>query len=227
MPSGKIGHWAFSAISATLAGGTDAMHSELLWADLEIGAGGMNLFERACLHLPSLVVILAENQRRNALELAKQNLIWDAVEGSSNFTDAAGGSSNDKRGTPCGGKEDGKSVRWRRCPAYSGDDQCHGRMTWRISGWCRWNASTARKSASGATYRIFERICRHSTKFPKRSTTSGSSGCMSMTSRSTSCFSYWTNPLELSISPKSTSRMSAPIGDFTLGAAQRHVGPVR
>lgn len=74
----------------TLAGGTDAMHSELLWADLAIGAGGMNLFERACLHLPSLVVILAENQRRNALELAKQNLIWDAVEGSSNFTDAVG-----------------------------------------------------------------------------------------------------------------------------------------
>lgn len=39
----------------------------LAWADIAIGAAGSNTWERAFLGLPSLVIVLADNQRENAL----------------------------------------------------------------------------------------------------------------------------------------------------------------
>lgn len=42
------------------------MPAHMLWADLAITAGGSTLWELACLGVPSLVVVLAENQRPGA-----------------------------------------------------------------------------------------------------------------------------------------------------------------
>ena len=43
-------------------------------ADLAIGGGGASTWERMCLGLPSLVVVMAENQRLLAAELAEKGL---------------------------------------------------------------------------------------------------------------------------------------------------------
>src|SRR3990172_152381 len=52
----------------------------MAWADLAVSAGGTTCWEIACLGLPALVVIMAENQRRIAEELdaieVVQNLGW-------------------------------------------------------------------------------------------------------------------------------------------------------
>jgi UDP-2,4-diacetamido-2,4,6-trideoxy-beta-L-altropyranose hydrolase len=48
---------------------TQAMPALTAAADLAIGAGGSSVWERCCLGLPSLTVILADNQRPNALAL--------------------------------------------------------------------------------------------------------------------------------------------------------------
>lgn len=42
------------------------MAERMTWADIAIGAGGASVWERACLGLPSVLVILAENQRTQA-----------------------------------------------------------------------------------------------------------------------------------------------------------------
>ena len=49
----------------------DDMAALIERADLAIGAGGVSALERCCLGLPSIVVVLAENQRNNAEALAK------------------------------------------------------------------------------------------------------------------------------------------------------------
>lgn len=52
----------------------------MVWADLSIGAGGATSWERCCLGLPGLIIILAENQRDIANALDKNgcciNLGW-------------------------------------------------------------------------------------------------------------------------------------------------------
>jgi UDP-2,4-diacetamido-2,4,6-trideoxy-beta-L-altropyranose hydrolase len=56
---------------------TDARNmAELIGAaDIGIGAGGASVWERACLGLPSILVILADNQRPQALELADRGAV--------------------------------------------------------------------------------------------------------------------------------------------------------
>ncbi|MBI2182889.1 MAG: UDP-2,4-diacetamido-2,4,6-trideoxy-beta-L-altropyranose hydrolase [Deltaproteobacteria bacterium] len=52
----------------------------MAWADLAVSAAGTTCWELACLGLPALIVIMAENQRRSAEELdaleVAQNLGW-------------------------------------------------------------------------------------------------------------------------------------------------------
>jgi len=52
--------------------GVDDMAALLAAADLAIGAGGVAALERCCLGLPSLLVVLADNQRDNASRLASE-----------------------------------------------------------------------------------------------------------------------------------------------------------
>lgn len=52
--------------------GVDDMAARLTNADLAIGGGGVAALERCCLGLPSLLVILADNQRHNAERLASE-----------------------------------------------------------------------------------------------------------------------------------------------------------
>jgi len=49
----------------------DDMAALIERADLAIGAGGVSALERCCLGVPSLLVVLAENQQRNAAALEK------------------------------------------------------------------------------------------------------------------------------------------------------------
>lgn len=51
--------------------GVDDMAARLASADLAIGGGGVSALERACLGVPSLLVILADNQQCNADYLGK------------------------------------------------------------------------------------------------------------------------------------------------------------
>ena len=50
---------------------TPAMAALTAAADLAIGAGGSSVWERCCLGLPTVTLVLADNQRPNALALAK------------------------------------------------------------------------------------------------------------------------------------------------------------
>ncbi|HKT53705.1 MAG TPA: glycosyltransferase, partial [Caulobacteraceae bacterium] len=61
----------------------DDMAALMTDADIAIGAGGSSAWERCCLGLPSLVVILAENQRENTQALVEQgaSLAIDAATG--------------------------------------------------------------------------------------------------------------------------------------------------
>jgi UDP-2,4-diacetamido-2,4,6-trideoxy-beta-L-altropyranose hydrolase len=65
-----------------LAGVRD-MAERMVQADLAIGAAGGTAWERCCLGLPSIVVVLAENQRPGAEALARAGAAWvlDAVAG--------------------------------------------------------------------------------------------------------------------------------------------------
>lgn len=55
----------------------------ILQADIAIGAGGSTSWERCTLGLPTLTIVLAENQRAAAFELAARNatLVIDAADG--------------------------------------------------------------------------------------------------------------------------------------------------
>ena len=54
--------------------GFDANMAQLMHdADLAIGAGGVSALERACMGLPSIVLLLAENQQDNARRLQARN----------------------------------------------------------------------------------------------------------------------------------------------------------
>jgi UDP-2,4-diacetamido-2,4,6-trideoxy-beta-L-altropyranose hydrolase len=49
----------------------------LSWADVAVAAGGTSSWERALLGLPSLVIVLAENQKEVAEALAKVGIAWN------------------------------------------------------------------------------------------------------------------------------------------------------
>lgn len=49
----------------------------MAWADLSLGAGGTATWERCCLGLPSLVTIVAENQRETVKALAEDGVVWN------------------------------------------------------------------------------------------------------------------------------------------------------
>lgn len=51
------------------AQGVDDMAARMVAADLAIGAGGSTTWERACLGLPSLILVVADNQREGALAM--------------------------------------------------------------------------------------------------------------------------------------------------------------
>ena len=51
------------------------MESLLLEADIAIGAGGMNSWERCCLGLPTLITLSAENQKDNITSLQKSGSV--------------------------------------------------------------------------------------------------------------------------------------------------------
>ena len=51
------------------------MASLMLKADLAIGAGGTTSWERCCLGLPSLIVVIADNQKFSSSELEKQKAV--------------------------------------------------------------------------------------------------------------------------------------------------------
>ncbi|MCK5126028.1 MAG: UDP-2,4-diacetamido-2,4,6-trideoxy-beta-L-altropyranose hydrolase [candidate division Zixibacteria bacterium] len=55
----------------------DDMAEFMAEADLAIGAGGTTAWERAWLGLPSLIIILAENQRAGTEALAKSGAAWN------------------------------------------------------------------------------------------------------------------------------------------------------
>jgi RimJ/RimL family protein N-acetyltransferase len=52
-------------------------------ADLAIGAGGITTWERCCLGLPAIALVVAENQRRQVLDAAEAGLVYapDVAEG--------------------------------------------------------------------------------------------------------------------------------------------------
>lgn len=51
------------------------MANLMLKADMSIGAGGSTTWERCCLGLPSLIIVVAENQRETTIDLAKTKAI--------------------------------------------------------------------------------------------------------------------------------------------------------
>ena len=60
---------------------TDDMAALMTDADIGVGAGGSSAWERCCLGLPALVLVLADNQRENTQALAAQGaaLVVDAT----------------------------------------------------------------------------------------------------------------------------------------------------
>ena len=56
--------------------GVRNMAEHMMQADLAIGAAGGTAWERCCLGLPSIVVVLAENQRPGAEALARAGAAW-------------------------------------------------------------------------------------------------------------------------------------------------------
>lgn len=65
---------AYGQTNVTLHEQLHSLAELMIRADLAIGAGGATSWERLCMRLPSLVVILAENQRSIVMELAKRDL---------------------------------------------------------------------------------------------------------------------------------------------------------
>jgi UDP-2,4-diacetamido-2,4,6-trideoxy-beta-L-altropyranose hydrolase len=61
------------------------MERLMLEADMAIGAGGSSTWERACLGLPSISLVLADNQRRQAQQLQARGLTLAVEAGSSSF----------------------------------------------------------------------------------------------------------------------------------------------
>jgi predicted GNAT family acetyltransferase len=55
--------------------GVDDMASLMTAADLCIGAGGTTLWERLCVGLPTIVIAIAENQRKGTEDLARRGYI--------------------------------------------------------------------------------------------------------------------------------------------------------
>jgi UDP-2,4-diacetamido-2,4,6-trideoxy-beta-L-altropyranose hydrolase len=61
----------------------DDMAGLIEQADLAIGAGGVSALERCCLGLPSILFVLADNQRRNAAALAEAGAVIALAESES------------------------------------------------------------------------------------------------------------------------------------------------
>ena len=53
------------------------MASKMRWADLAIGGGGVSLWERCCMGLPSIVTIVADNQKYISEALGNSGIIVD------------------------------------------------------------------------------------------------------------------------------------------------------
>jgi UDP-2,4-diacetamido-2,4,6-trideoxy-beta-L-altropyranose hydrolase len=75
-----------SDLEAVLAGGKSAIHLRtsvtdmpglMAWADVAVAAGGTTSWERARMGLPSLVVVLADNQRELAEALEQVGIGWN------------------------------------------------------------------------------------------------------------------------------------------------------
>lgn len=64
-------------ISVAIHAGAETMEELMTNADLAIGAGGVTTWERCCLGLPSLILVLAENQKSNARELDRMGAAID------------------------------------------------------------------------------------------------------------------------------------------------------
>lgn len=60
--------------------GVSNMAEILAGCDLVIGAAGSSAWERCCLGVPSVLLILAENQRENARQLIEANAVWPIDE---------------------------------------------------------------------------------------------------------------------------------------------------
>jgi UDP-2,4-diacetamido-2,4,6-trideoxy-beta-L-altropyranose hydrolase len=56
-------------------------------ADLAVGAGGSSVWERCCLGLPSVTVVLADNQRAGALALESAGAAWAFEADAADFED--------------------------------------------------------------------------------------------------------------------------------------------
>jgi UDP-2,4-diacetamido-2,4,6-trideoxy-beta-L-altropyranose hydrolase len=66
----EIAEWCDARKAASLIPHASDMASLLARADLAIGAGGVTMWERCCLGIPSVVVIIAKNQRSGARAIA-------------------------------------------------------------------------------------------------------------------------------------------------------------
>lgn len=88
----RLQAWTTGTTSVTLHRGVDDMATLMARADLSIGAPSSASWERCCVGLPSLLVTLAENQRRAAAALAAAgaalDLGWYHDVGSRRLADA-------------------------------------------------------------------------------------------------------------------------------------------
>ena len=64
------------AIDVEVRAGVDNMAELMVQSDLAIGAAGSSAWERCCLGLPTLMLVLAENQQKIADELAQGGAAW-------------------------------------------------------------------------------------------------------------------------------------------------------
>lgn len=98
--------------------GASAMARLMMEADIAIGAAGSSVWERCCLGLPSVAIVAAENQRRNAAALAASGAAAVVDAGSTAMADALTNLARDAEG--------------RKAMAAAAAALCDGRGAWRI-----------------------------------------------------------------------------------------------
>jgi UDP-2,4-diacetamido-2,4,6-trideoxy-beta-L-altropyranose hydrolase len=89
MPKSDVLQSRLNAIGGRLNIATDDMAYLIEDADIAIGAAGMSAWERACLGLPAIILVLADNQKENAESFAETGAahvieISDGVDSISN-----------------------------------------------------------------------------------------------------------------------------------------------